>query len=147
MVSRPPAAPVDENNSSHGQGGTSNYLSIDSLHYHANDLAELRKLAESSPLLAEKIIDQRDREHARENTSFRIGLLSTIALVMFAIGSLTFMLVKLGVIASICAILGILAIALLIRVILTGEWSETSWFGKGITGLVTMLGGKPEPED
>ena len=41
----------------------------------------------------------------------------------------------------------ILAVALLIRVILTGEWSDTSWFGKLIDSLARALGSVDSAKD
>lgn len=136
-------AEINKNEGSNDDKSVTNNVAIENFQYYGNDLTELRKIAELSPELAEKIVNQRDRQDARENTSFRLGLISTILLVVFAIGALTFMVVQVGVIAMLLAIMGIFAIALLVRVVLTGEWSDTSWFGAGVTGLVKLLGGKP----
>lgn len=126
------------------RGGGARYLSIGTLHYHGNDLAELRKIAEVSPELANKIVDQRDKEDSRANTSYRFGIVSSALLVSVALGAFSFLLLEVGVIPTLCAIGGVLAVALLIRVILTGEWSDTSWFGKLMHMLVKALGGKPQ---
>jgi len=49
-----------------------------------------------------------------------------------------------GIWTTLMAIGLILAVALLIRVILTGEWSETTWFGKLVGALSKALGSKDE---
>jgi hypothetical protein len=142
--------PPDKNDNGEGSSerrSSNNYYSVGSFHYHGTDLTELRKIAEIDPSLAEAIVGQKETQDNREHVSFRIGFVSTILLVAVAIFALTFMVVTAGVMATLCSILGILAIALLVRVILTGQWSETSWFGTGITSLVKLLGGKPEPPE
>lgn len=118
-------------------------LNIGNLHYHGNDLAELRKLAEVSPELAEKLIDQRDREDQRDHASYRFGLGATIFLVLGALVCLTFMFVYVGPWSTVAVIGVLLAIALLLRVILTGQWSETSWIGRFLNALIQLLGGEP----
>ena len=123
--------------------GDGRYLRIDTLNYHGNDLHELRKIAETNPDLAEKLVEQKDRSDARENTSFRFGLFSALILVGMTLTTLSFLLYSVGVIATFVSMGVILAIALLIRVILTGEWSDTSWLGRIVEGLVKLLGGKP----
>lgn len=119
------------------------FIAIKDFHYHANDLAELRKLAEVDPLLADKVIEQRDREHAREKASYNFGMLCTIGLLAMVLVAFTCLLIFTGLLATMVAIGGILAVALLVRVILTGEWSDTTWFGKLLNTLVKALGGRP----
>ncbi len=118
------------------------FLAINHLHYHANDISELRKLAEVDPLLADKVVDQRDRESARVTASYNFGLLCTIVLLAMLLIATVVLLVFLGVFETLIAIAAILALALLVRVILTGEWSDTSWFGKLVNIVMVKLGGK-----
>ncbi|GAA4133814.1 hypothetical protein ACFFTN_06755 [Aminobacter aganoensis] len=65
-------------------------------------------------------------------------------LIVFTLAALSFLLVETGVLATLLAIGGILAIATLVRVILTGEWSDTSWFGKLVQAIAKGLGGRPD---
>ncbi|MBZ8133919.1 hypothetical protein [Afifella sp. IM 167] len=116
------------------------YLAIGTLHLHGNDLAELRKIASENPALAERIIEQRDHEDARANASYRFGVVSSLILLAMALASFTFILVWAGLLATIGLALATLAIAVLIRVVLTGEWSDTSWFGKVVKALARLLG-------
>lgn len=124
-------------------GNGNNILQIGQLHYYGNDLAELRKLAEVSPKLAEKVVDQRDREDRRGHASYRFGLLATVGLLLGVVAAFTLIFIFAGVVATLVLIGVLLAIALLIRVILTGEWSDTSWFGKLVSGLAGALGSQP----
>lgn len=120
------------------------YLHIKNLHYHPNDLSELRKIAESNPELADKIVDQRDRSEARTDGSFRLGLVSALVLLVVLILGTVYVVVNAGVIALALMIGVILAAALLIRVVLTGQWSETSWVGKILNGAIGLAGGKTD---
>ncbi|MES5097094.1 hypothetical protein ABUK73_02565 [Agrobacterium sp. BA1120] len=134
----------DENDKEHQENGRRDggrFLAINNLHYHANDISELRKLAELDPLLAEKIIEQRDRESARITASYNFGLLCTIILLITLLVAVVSLLIFLGILETMVAIVAILALALLVKVILTGEWSETSWFGKIISVIIRTLGG------
>lgn len=58
------------------------------------------------------------------------------------IGCFTFALVKLGIVLSILLVFCLLGAGLLIRVILTGEWSETSFVGHMVKAIIHALGGK-----
>lgn len=122
-------------------------ISINDFHYHANDLAELRKIAEIDPRLAEMIIAQRDREHAREKASYTLGLISAFALLAMVLGAFGCLLIFVGLLETFAVVGGILAAALLVRVILTGEWSDTSWMGRFLNLFVKVLGGTPISED
>lgn len=117
-------------------------LNIGQFHYHGSDLAELRKLAEVDPSLASKVVDQRDAEDGRANASYRFGIAASAVLVLGVVAAFAVILIFAGPIESAVVIGGILAVALLIRVILTGEWSDTSWFGKMMVSLAKALGAK-----
>jgi hypothetical protein len=117
-------------------------MSVDNLHYHANDLDGLARLAKENPALAKKVVDQRDREDERANQSYRFGLVCATILPISLIISMTFMFVFVGVVATLTSVLLTLAMGVLVRVILTGEWSETSWIGTGLTRLAKALGSK-----
>lgn len=145
MTSKLPAADGKEDERSGGREG-GRFLAINHLHYHANDISELRKLAEVSPGLAEKVIDQRDRENARISASYNLGLVVSVVLLAFILIAFTFMVIFAGVLETLLAVAGILAVALLVRVVLTGEWSDTSWLGKIIHAIFKALGGKTDDD-
>ena len=149
MTENLPADNSDSAKTEHenGRQGGGRFISIKDFHYHANDLVELRKLAEVDPMLAEKIVEQRDREHAREKASYTFGMLCTVALLAMMLVAFTCLLIFSGLLATMVAIGGILAVALLVRVILTGEWSDTTWFGKLLNVLVKALGGRPTADE
>jgi hypothetical protein len=129
-----------------GRGNNGRFFAIGQFHYHANDLSELRKLAEVDAVLAEKVVEQRDRESARLTASYNFGLLCAIVLLALILVCFTCMLVFAGLLATATVVVLILAVSLLVRVILTGEWSDTSWFGKMVNLLVKSLGGSPDPD-
>lgn len=139
------SASQSEDDNGRREGGR--FIAIKDFHYHANDIAELRKLAEVDALLADKIVEQRDREHAREKASYNFGMLCTVGLLGMVLLAFTCLLIFTGLLATMVAIGGILAVALLVRVILTGEWSDTTWFGKLLNAIVNALGGKPSNDE
>lgn len=138
--------PVEQSNSenNHDAGRDTRILNIDSLHLHSNEIDSLNRLAQTDPELARIVVEQKDRFDKREHGSYRFGVISALILATVALVSLSFVLIELGVIATLLLIFGIMAIALLLRVLLTGEWSETSWIGHFVSGMVTLLGGKPK---
>lgn len=148
-MGKPPAVSGNSDSGGAAGGGETNhnYLNVEHLHLHGNDLAELRRIAETNPDLAERIIEHRDAEDRREHVSFRLGLVSTAILALAILITLSVLLIWVGIIGTFVSIIGIIAVALLVRVILTGEWSDTSWFGKAVEGLVRLLGGRPTKGD
>ena len=135
--------PSDEpEKSEDGRPRGDNFLAIGHVHLYANDIAELRRLAEVNPDLAEKVIEQRDRENARIVGSYKLGLISSIVLLGLVLTAFTLMVIFRGIFETIVGIGFILATALLVRVVLTGEWSETSWVGKIVNALIKALGGQ-----
>lgn len=143
--------PVNNNSSNekneNGRQDGGRFLAINHLHYHANELSELRKLAEVDISLAEKVIEQRESESRRVTGSYNFGLVCTVVLLGMVLFSIVGLLIVLGVIETLVAIVAIFALALLVRVILTGEWSDTSWFGKVINLILRSLGGKPSTDE
>jgi hypothetical protein len=144
-LSKTPSPPTGKNPPNNGggapgEGGVN--LNIENFHYTANELAELRRIAERNPELADKLVDHKERAEIREDKSFRLGLIcaSTIAIVLF--GGVCYTIVQLGVWQSIVFVAAMLALSHILRSVLTGEWSDTSWFGKMISGNKT-----PPPED
>jgi hypothetical protein len=126
-----------------GAGQDTRVLHIDNLHLHANEIDSLRRLAKTDPELAKLIVEQKDRFDRREHASFRFGLVVSGSLALATLIATSFIFVYLGLLASISLVVVILALALFIRVLLTGEWSETSWIGGVIKSIIRSLGGTP----
>lgn len=124
-----------QTNSSSDGGGQ--HLYVDTLNYNASDLTELRKLAATNPDLAKKVLDLQDRKDRRKDRSYRLGLVFTCVLAIVIICSGTYLLVNVGLwqaLAFVCVLLGISHV---LRAILKGEFSDTSWFGKFLSGAKT----------
>lgn len=138
--------PVDSKKNGNDQdaGQDTRVLNIDSLHLHSNEIDSLNRLAQTDPDLARIVVNQKDRFERREHGSYRFGIVSALTLAIAALVSLSFILIKLGLLASLVVILGVMVTALMMRVLLTGEWSETSWMGHLVSGIVTLFGGKPK---
>ncbi|UFI04663.1 hypothetical protein [Roseibium aggregatum] len=150
MTKNLPEAPeTGDSGGSNGDnnGKTNNFLAVGTLHYHGNDLTELRKIAEINPELAKEILEKDDKKDNRANVSYRFAIASSLFLVFFLLLSVTLLSIYVGLWSTFLAILLILAIALLIRVILTGEWSETGWFGKAVGLLAKALGSEHNSKD
>ena len=122
-------------------GEETRVLNIDSLHLHSNEIDSLNRLAKTDPDLARIVVDQKDRFDRRGHASFRFGVISASILLLGLVAAASYVLVKLGILLSIILIAFILTAALFIRVMLTGEWSDTSAIGAAINGIVRILGG------
>ncbi|NML75276.1 hypothetical protein HHL25_14185 [Rhizobium sp. S-51] len=142
MVEILPPKKTDDGNEGGSQNG--NHLLINHLHYYANDLAELRKLAEVDPDLAKAVVAQRDEENKRIVGSYNLGLVLAALLLAVTLAALTSLIIFAGIVATLVCAVGLLSCALFMRVILTGEWSDTSWLGKVINYLVKLLGGSTD---
>lgn len=125
-------------------GRESRIVHIDNLHLHSNDIDALRRLAETDPELAHIVVQQKDLFHRRGHASYRFGIIAACALLLGMLLAFSYILVNLGIILSLVLVACIVAAALFIRVILTGEWSDTSVVGQIVNGIVTTLGGKPK---
>jgi hypothetical protein len=117
------------------------------LHYYASDIDALRRLAEVDPKLARRVVDQRDKESQRENVSYRFGVVGTFFLLALVLLTALTSLIHAGFLATLGMVVVILAAALLIRVVLTGEWSETTWFGGFVHSLARLLGSTKSGDD
>jgi hypothetical protein len=113
--------------------GTSVHLNVGAVHLQANDIDALRRLANDHPELATSLIDQKDRENRRENTSFIVGMITAAVLAITLIVVAGISLIYLGWWQALIFVASLLALSHVLRTILTGEWSDTSWFGK-LTG-------------
>lgn len=116
------------------------HLYVNTLNYRANDLAELRKLAETSPELANKLLENQDRQNSRSERSYRLGLgmAGLITLAIVAGGS--YVLVSLGWWQTVVFVLVLLGVSHVLRSVLKGEFSETSWFGNFLSGAKKKQG-------
>lgn len=120
---------------------------IENLHLQVNDLDALRRLSEQDPELARAVVQQKDNEDRREHASFRFGVITAAVLALGLVFAATYALVELGIALSLLLVFLVMALALLMRVLITGEWSETSWVGALTNGIVKVLGGKPKNND
>lgn len=130
-----------KNDKEQDAGGETRVLNIDSLHLHSNEIDSLNRLAKTDPDLARIVVDQKDRFDKRGHASFRFGVISASLLLLGVLVASSYVLVKMGIILSLILIAFIIAAAVLIRVLLTGEWSDTSAIGSIINGIVRILGG------
>ena len=96
----------------------------------------MKKLADNHPELADKITNDRVKIVRIENNTERFGIFfaSVVAIVLFIAAAFT--LVELGWWQSFMFVAILLGVSHVLRTILKGEFSDTSWFGR-------MLGGKP----
>lgn len=56
--------------------------------------------------------------------------------------SLSYVLINLGLLLSMVMIAAVVVLALMVRVLLTGEWSDTSAVSKIVDGIIHITGGK-----
>ena len=128
-----------------GDGGQ--HLYVNTLNYQANDLAELRKLAETSPELASKLLDTQERQGARKENSYRLGLAVAGVITLAIIGGSSYVLVQIGWWQTVVFVLVLLGISHVLRTLLKGEFSDTSWFGQFLSGSKKKSKGTPESPD
>lgn len=130
-----------DNSEEMGAGGETRVLNIDNLHLHSNEIDSLNRLAKTDPELARIVFDQKDKFDRRGHASFRFGVISASVLVLGLVAAASYVLIKLGIILSMILIAFFLVSALLVRALLTGEWSDTSVIGQIINGIVRVMGG------
>ncbi len=104
------------------------------VHLTPNDIAELRKLADEHPELAAQIVNDRSKMAELENNTERLGMISAVLLGFALIVGTSYSLVQLGWWQSIMFVGALLGISHVLRTILKGEFSDTSWFGQIMTG-------------
>ena len=147
----PPGNQDDESADDDSRGGNSNHPHIG--YFDANDLAKLRRLvelqrtAETNPKLAAQIAESAERQDERRHASERLGIIASVTILIFSMASVVAIIWTTGFWTTLFAVALILAVALLIRVILTGEWSDTSWFGKLIDFLARTSGAVDSAKD
>lgn len=109
-------------------GGSSiNALRIDNLHYMPNSLTELRRLAQEHPDLAKDVVDAQREAKRLDAGSERIGLYAALILALFCVTGAVIIVITLGWWQTMAFVLVMLGVSHLVRTVLTGEWSETSW--------------------
>ncbi len=123
-----------------------NHLNINNFHYSANDMTELRKIAEQDPELARLVVTQRDKSDQREHTSERIGLVVASTLGLATLAAIVSLIFYGGIFKLIVGVALIVVLSALVRVVLTGEWSDTSWTGQLLSKLSGLMGGLPPDE-
>lgn len=127
----PPNDPIDRN----GNGGNSYYVNITNAHLRTNNIDGYRRLAaECGVEFAEKVLESNERQDRRETAGLVIGMISAGLLAIALVLAVTASIILLGWWQSVLVALLLLACGMLMRVLLTGEWSETSWIGKILSG-------------
>jgi len=114
-------------------------IQTENVHFQPNNLAEIASLADRHPELAAKIVDNDNAKNIRETRSFMLGMVVTGLVAISVVGFATWALVSLGWWQSLMLIGVLLGVSHVLRTILKGEWSDTSWLAK-------LLGVKP-PKD
>lgn len=127
-----------ENDGRPDGNGNSYHVSVENLHFRANDIDAIRRLAEVSPELASEFLASSERADIRQNRSMALGMITAGAVALALIGAACTSVIFLGWWQSIVMVCVILGCSHLLRVLLKGEWSDTSWFGK-------ILGGSQMP--
>lgn len=120
-----------------------NSLKVDNFYYSPNSLTELRKIAEVDPELAGKIVDSQTKAVRWFNVSEWVGIAVAGSIAIAIILGFVLIVVHLGWWQSVAFLVLMLCLSHVIRTLLTGEWSDTSWFGKTLRGL----GASPKQDD
>lgn len=105
----------------------------------------LRRLSDTDPELARAVVKQKSDFDKREHTSFRIALIVTTVLALALLAVMALAILNEGIVKSVILVALILAMGMVLRVILTGKWSETSWVGN-ILDNIPGLSGKPSTD-
>jgi len=148
MGEPPSLPPRDEHNAGPGDGGR--HLHIHgpaNLSFHQSDLHGLTELAKVDPEAARMAIEKKDASERRAHGSYRASFGMTIGLLVVLIVAATVVLVFSGLLTLIGLTMFIMASALLVRVVITGDWSDTSWLGQMASKLIRAGGGAPRAKD
>ena len=87
-------------------------------HYQANDLAELKKLADAHPDLAKHVVEDRHKEFILKQNSERLGMILASVVGVSLILGVVWAMVDLGWWQSIMLVASLLGISHVLRVIL-----------------------------
>lgn len=104
-------------------------VNIENFNHSTNDLDALRRLAEVDPELAKEVVRNKDNANRRETNSFTMAVFASVALVAFMICAGALVLINLGALETAIFVAIMLGCSHVVRVILTGKWSSTSWIG------------------
>ena len=129
--------PINPSSSESGPEDNNRYLTIyGDVHYTPNELSELKKLADDHPELAARIVSNRSQEVLLSHRTERLGMLLAVAFGLVLISGTAWTLVSLGWWQSIMFVASLLGISHVLRTVLKGEFSDTSWFGQIMRGKV-----------
>ena len=131
--------PINPSSSESGPEDNNRYLTIyGDVHYTPNELSELKKLADDHPELAARIVSNRSQEVLLSHRTERLGMLLAVAFGLVLISGTAWTLVSLGWWQSIMFVASLLSISHVLRTVLKGEFSDTSWFGQIMRGKVNL---------
>lgn len=138
----------NEDGARNGSSGPSYDVTIQGdVHLTPNDISELRKLADTHPDLAKQIVKDRREFVVLDNNTERLGMVLAVFLGFALVAGTSYTLVQLGWWQSIMFVGALLGISHVLRTILKGEFSDTSWFGQIMTGRPKKdVDGKTESE-
>ncbi len=133
-MAKPPKNLSEDNGNSDSESANVNIYG--DFYHHPNDISELRKLADSHPDLAKQIVADRRAQHQAEHRTERMGMVLAVVFGVVLISGASWTLVQLGWWQSLMFVACLLGISHVLRTILKGEFSDTSWFGSLISGKV-----------
>ena len=126
--------PRNRNGNGGGSSGDTSSISVHGdIYLQANDIAELRKLANEHPELAQQVVNDRRDVAIFEGRTERLGMVLAVIFGISLISGTSVTLVALGWWQSIMFVAALLGISHILRTFLKGEFSETSWFGRIMT--------------
>lgn len=113
-------------------------------HYHLHlhdpklrpaEIDAYRRLAAEAGIdFAEKVLASNERCDTREMRSMVVGMVTAGVILVSLIVAVTASIILLGWWQSLLVAFILLGAGLVLRVLLTGQWSDTSWFGQFISG-------------
>ena len=136
-----------ESNGSAGDQSSGGSVFIENFHYSPSDIKALTGLAQVDPDLAHKVVEQRDAEHSREIASEKLAVVVTVLLVVFGLSFVGFIVSTQGIFLTILSIPLLAVIGLVIRVALTGEWSDLKGVAYLIDAVLRRFGAKGPADD
>lgn len=120
-----------------GSGGSGQHITIHGdVHYTPNDIAELKKLADDHPQLAAQIVSDRREQAISSQRTERLGMVLAVVFGVVLVAGTVWTLIGLGWWQSIMFVASLLGISHVLRTVLKGEFSDTSWFGQIMSGKV-----------
>lgn len=114
-----------------GEGDDSRHITVHGdIHVAGNDIAELRRLADSHPELAQQVVADRMNSSIIESNTERLGMVLAVILGVTLIGGAAYTFASLGWWQSMMFIGVLLGISHVLRTLLKGEFSDTGWFSQ-----------------